>query len=172
MVSSLRRARAAGWRVRASPDGILVGNGPGDPTVVDESIKTVRSLIGKLPMFGICLGHQLIACALRADICKLKFGHHGINHPVRNLATRQIEITSQNHGFAVDEASLAKVGAVATHINLNDQSLEGFAHKTHPLFAVQYHPEAAPGPHDAEYLFSHFVRMIENGKVPNGLIPA
>ena len=140
--------------------------------MVDESIKTVRSLIGKLPMFGICLGHQLIACALRADICKLKFGHHGINHPVRNLATGQIEITSQNHGFAVDEASLAQVGAAATHINLNDQSLEGFAHNTHPLFAVQYHPEAAPGPHDAEYLFSHFVRMIENGKVPNGLIPA
>ena len=154
------------------PHGILVGNGPGDPSVVDESIATVRSLIGKLPMFGICLGHQLIACALQADIYKLKFGHHGINHPVRNLATRQIEITSQNHGFAVDEASLAKVGAVATHINLNDHSLEGFAHKTHALFAVQYHPEAAPGPHDASYLFSHFVRMIENGRVPDDLIPA
>jgi carbamoyl-phosphate synthase small subunit len=154
------------------PHGILVGNGPGDPSVVDESITTVRSLIGELPMFGICLGHQLIACALHANIYKLKFGHHGINHPVRNLATGQIEITSQNHGFAVDKVSLARVGAVATHTNLNDHSLEGFAHKTQLLFAVQYHPEAAPGPHDAEYLFKLFVGMIQNGTVPPELLPA
>ena len=153
------------------PHGILVGNGPGDPSAVVQSISSVRALIGKVPIFGICLGHQLIACALGAEIYKLKFGHHGTNHPVRNLATGQIEVTSQNHGFAVDEKSLPSVGAFATHVNLNDHSLEGFAHDTHPLFAVQYHPEAAPGPHDSAYLFELFMQMILDGAVPEGLTP-
>ena len=157
--------------IEQQPQGILVGNGPGDPAVVSESIKAIRALIGKVPIFGICLGHQLIACALGADIYKLKFGHHGTNHPVRNLATGRIEITSQNHGFAVAQDSLPRVGAFATHVNLNDHSLEGFAHNTHPLMAVQYHPESAPGPHDSAYLFELFTRMIETGKVPSELTP-
>ena len=153
------------------PQGVVVGNGPGDPAGVDQSIKSLRALIGQVPIFGICLGHQLIARALGADTYKLKFGHHGINHPVRNLASGQIEITSQNHGFAVDERSLSNVGAVATHTNLHDHTLEGFAHKTHPIMAVQYHPEAAPGPHDSQYLFGLFLEMIETGRVPDGLAP-
>lgn len=149
------------------PQSILVANGPGDPAAVHDSIKTIRQLIGRVPLFGICLGHQLLACALGAEIYKLKFGHHGANHPVRNVASGQVEITSQNHGFAVAEGSLAAVGAYPTHINLNDRSLEGFAHRTHPLFAVQYHPEAAPGPHDSAYLFDLFLKMTTHGTVPD-----
>ncbi len=151
------------------PDGILVGNGPGDPSAVAAAIGTLRALLDKVPLFGICLGQQLLGCALGCDIAKLKFGHHGANHPVRNLATGRIEITSQNHGFAVVAAALDRVGAYATHINLNDHSLEGFAHRSLPLFAVQYHPEAAPGPHDAGYLFDHFLQMMATGRVPDGL---
>ncbi|MCG3137723.1 MAG: Carbamoyl-phosphate synthase small chain [Phycisphaerae bacterium] len=146
--------------LHTEPDGILIGNGPGDPTAVDQSIAAIQQLIGRVPIFGICLGHQLLGCALGAKIYKLKFGHHGANHPVKNLVTGRVEITSQNHGFAVDADSLADCGAVATHINLNDQSLEGFAHRKHLLFGVQYHPEAAPGPHDASYLFKQFLNMI------------
>ncbi len=155
-----------------NPDAILVGNGPGDPEAVQECIETLKALIGKVPIFGICLGHQLLASALGADTYKLKFGHHGANHPVRNLATGRVEITSQNHGFAVDANSLTQAGARPTHINLNDESLEGFAHNDLPLFAVQYHPEAAPGPRDAAYLFDAFLQMIHTQSIPENLLVA
>jgi carbamoyl-phosphate synthase small subunit len=141
-------------------DGLFVGNGPGDPAAVTATIATLRNLIGKLPVFGICLGHQLLALALGAETYKLKFGHHGTNHPVRNLGTGKVEITSQNHGFATDADSLGRCGARITHINLNDGSVEVFRHTELPLFAVQYHPEAAPGPHDARYLFTEFAQML------------
>jgi len=131
---------------------------------VSETIATMRKLIGRQPIFGICLGHQLLSLALGAKTYKLKFGHHGANHPVLNHDTRQVEITSQNHGFAVDIASLEKVGGRVTHTNLYDQSLEGFAHEKERIFAVQYHPEAAPGPHDSGYLFDQFVGMMRNAK--------
>jgi len=143
------------------PSGVLVGNGPGDPAVVTDTIDTVRKLIGKVPIFGICLGHQLLALALGATTYKLKFGHHGANHPVLNLETGRVEITSQNHGFAVDVPSLEAIGGRVTHINLYDKSLEGFAHDDKRVFAVQYHPEAAPGPRDSEYLFAQFVKMMK-----------
>lgn len=142
------------------PDGVLVGNGPGDPAAVTETVTTLRNLIGKVPIFGICLGHQMLALALGAKTYKLKFGHHGANHPVLNLDTGRVEITSQNHGFAVDKASLEQVGGRATHTNLYDHSLEGFASPKNRLFAVQYHPEAAPGPHDSGYLFDSFVELM------------
>jgi len=157
--------------LECNPDGVLVGNGPGDPAVVEETILLLRKIIGLVPIMGICLGHQMLACALGADIYKLKFGHHGVNHPVKRLATDRIEITSQNHGFAVCEDSLPRAGCHATHINLNDQSIEGFAHKSEPLFAVQYHPEAAPGPHDSSYVFDLFTEMVTRKQVPASLIP-
>lgn len=138
------------------PDGVLIGNGPGDPAAVTQTIETLRHLIGRVPIFGICLGHQLLALALGAHTYKLKFGHHGSNHPVLNLDTGRVEITSQNHGFAVDLQSLQREGGRPTHINLYDQSLEGFEHVDHRLFAVQYHPESAPGPQDSTYLFDKF----------------
>jgi carbamoyl-phosphate synthase small subunit len=144
--------------------GVLVGNGPGDPEAVTDTIDTLRELIGKVPIFGICLGHQLLSLALGAKTYKLKFGHHGANHPVLNHDTGRVEITSQNHGFAVDVASLQSIGGRVTHTNLYDQSLEGFAHEKHKLFAVQYHPEAAPGPHDSEYLFQTFIRLMRGEK--------
>lgn len=143
------------------PSGVLVGNGPGDPAAVTETIESVRKLIGKVPIFGICLGHQLLSLALGAKTYKLKFGHHGANHPVLNTSTGRVEITSQNHGFAVDVPSLEAVGGRVTHINLYDRSLEGFAHDDKRVFAVQYHPEAAPGPRDSEYLFAQFVKMMK-----------
>jgi carbamoyl-phosphate synthase small subunit len=148
------------------PDGVLVCNGPGDPEPVSETIATLAGLAGKVPLFGICLGHQLLALALGAKTCKLKFGHHGVNHPVLNLASGRVEITSQNHGFAVTEASLEQAGAVLTHRSLNDGSVEGFAHTQEPVFAVQYHPEAAPGPRDSRYLFKAFLSMMRTGRVP------
>ena len=150
------------------PDGLFVSNGPGDPAAVAETIETLKQLHGKLPIFGICLGHQLLSRSLGADTFKLKFGHRGGNQPVQNLETRKVEITSQNHGFAVDIDSLKKVGGQPTHINLNDQTLEGFRHGDHPIFAVQYHPEASPGPHDARYLFDCFIDMMTTGKSPTG----
>lgn len=148
--------------LESRPDGLLVGNGPGDPATVTDAIGTLKKLIGRLPIFGICLGNQLLALALGARTYKLKFGHHGANHPVQNLDTGRVEITSQNHGFAVDVASLEAAGGRVTHINLYDRSLEGFAHESKRLFAVQYHPEAAPGPHDSEYLFQQFVAGMKS----------
>lgn len=146
--------------LRTKPDGLLVGNGPGDPATVTDTIDTLRRLIGRLPIFGICLGNQLLALALGAKTYKLKFGHHGANHPVLHLDTGRVEITSQNHGFAVDIARLEAVGGRMTHVNLYDRSLEGFSHVSNRVFAVQYHPESAPGPHDSHYLFDHFVAMM------------
>ncbi len=143
------------------PDGIFLSNGPGDPAAVDYVVKTVKELVGKKPIFGICLGHQMLGLALGGTTSKLKFGHRGGNHPVMDLKTRKIEITSQNHGFAVDPGSLPKDVEV-THTNLNDQCCEGLAHKKYPVFSVQYHPENSPGPHDSDYLFGRFREMVEN----------
>ncbi len=148
------------------PDGLFVSNGPGDPAAVVKTVEHLKQLRGKLPIFGICLGHQLLSRALGADTFKLKFGHRGGNQPVQNLDTRKVEITSQNHGFAVDIDSLKKAGGEPTHINLNDQTLEGFRHNDEAIFAVQYHPEASPGPHDARYLFDCFIDMMTTGKSP------
>ncbi len=149
-----------------NPDGVFVSNGPGDPDAVTYTIDTLRKLIGRVPIFGICLGHQLLGLALGAERFKLKFGHRGANHPVRNQATGKVEITSQNHGFAIEGTSLAAAGATVTHINLNDQTVEGFTHADQPLFSVQYHPEASPGPHDATYLFDCFRDMMDTGRSP------
>lgn len=146
------------------PDGIMLSNGPGDPKDVPEAIETIKKLIGKVPMFGICLGHQLICLACGANTMKLKFGHRGGNHPVMNLATGKTEITSQNHSYAVEEDSLEGTGLVVTHKALNDKSVEGVKHETYPLFSVQYHPEASSGPEDANYLFDQFYSMIETFK--------
>jgi carbamoyl-phosphate synthase small subunit len=148
------------------PDGLFVSNGPGDPAAVDATVDTLKQQIGKRPIFGICLGHQLLSRALGAETYKLKFGHRGGNQPVQNLGTQKVEITSQNHGFAVDIDSLKKAGGEPTHINLNDKTLEGFRHRDQPVFAVQYHPEASPGPHDSRYLFDSFLQMIATGKSP------
>ncbi len=148
------------------PDGLFVSNGPGDPSAVEPTIGHLKQLIGQLPIFGICLGNQLLSRALGADTFKLKFGHRGGNQPVQNLGTGKVEITSQNHGFAVDLDSLKRAGAEPTHINLNDQTLEGFRHADHPVFAVQYHPEASPGPHDSRYLFDCFAEMMATGRPP------
>ncbi|MGM0454061.1 MAG: glutamine-hydrolyzing carbamoyl-phosphate synthase small subunit [Thermodesulfobacteriota bacterium] len=145
---------------RLNPDGLFLSNGPGDPEPVAYAVKTVKDLIGYRPMFGICLGIQLLGLALNAKTYKLKFGHHGANQPVQHLATGKVEITSQNHGFAVDPDSLDDRLVEITHMNLNDNTLEGFRHRSAPVFAVQYHPEAAPGPHDAGYLFDEFAEMM------------
>jgi carbamoyl-phosphate synthase small subunit len=144
------------------PDGIFLSNGPGDPEPVAYAVDTVRSLLGKKPIFGICLGHQILGLALGAQTSKLKFGHHGANHPVRHLPTGAVEITSQNHGFIVDADSLPSDEIEITHINLNDGTLEGFRHKTIPAFSVQYHPESAPGPRDSRYLFENFVKEMKD----------
>ena len=143
------------------PDGIFLSNGPGDPAAVTYAIETIRQLRGKLPVFGICLGHQLSALALGAKTYKLKFGHRGANHPVKNLETGGIAITSQNHGFCVDMESLKAVGVKMTHLNLNDNTCEGLSDVKNRLFSVQYHPEASPGPHDSGYLFKQFITMME-----------
>jgi len=144
-----------------NPDGIFLSNGPGDPEPVTYAVNTVKTLLGKKPLFGICLGHQILALALGAKTTKLKFGHHGANHPVRHLPTGAVEITSQNHGFIVDADSLPPSDVDITHINLNDGTLEGFRHKTLPAFSVQYHPESAPGPRDSRYLFENFIKEMK-----------
>ena len=146
--------------LKMNPDGILLSNGPGDPDVVSYAIESTRKLIGKKPIFGICLGHQILGLALGGKTYKLKFGHHGGNQPVMDLGTKKVEITAQNHGFAVDVDSLKGI-AELTHINLNDKTVEGFAHTKLPIFSVQYHPEASPGPHDSSYLFKRFTDMMD-----------
>jgi carbamoyl-phosphate synthase small subunit len=142
-----------------NPDGVFLSNGPGDPAAVGYAIDTVKNLIGKKPIFGICLGHQLLGLAFGAKTFKLKFGHRGANQPVRNELTKQIEITTQNHGFSVDPATLPS-DVIPTHINLNDNTLEGLKHTSLPVFSVQYHPEAAAGPHDSSYLFEEFRKLM------------
>ncbi|MDA0803606.1 MAG: glutamine-hydrolyzing carbamoyl-phosphate synthase small subunit [Planctomycetota bacterium] len=146
------------------PDGLFVSNGPGDPAAVQSAIDCLRELIGEFPTFGICLGHQLLALAIGAKTWKLKFGHRGANQPVRNVVTGRVEITSQNHGFAVDSASLEACGGEVTHIHLNDGTCAGFRLRDRPVFSVQYHPEASPGPHDSDYLFDAFIEMMETRK--------
>ncbi len=144
------------------PDGLLLSNGPGDPAALSYIVGNVKQLLGKVPIFGICLGHQVIGQALGGATYKLKFGHHGANHPVKDLKTGKVLITVQNHGFCVDTATLSKKDIEITHVNLNDNTLEGMRHKKLPLFSVQFHPEASPGPHDALYLFDRFVEMMKN----------
>ena len=149
-----------------SPDGVLISNGPGDPADVPETAKTAAALIGRLPVFGICLGHQILSIAMGAKTYKLKFGHRGGNHPVRDLDTGRIEITSQNHSYAVDEESLAGTGLKVTHRNLLDGTVEGVSCPDAHVFSVQYHPESSPGPEDSGYLFDRFIGMINGGDRP------
>jgi len=169
----LRRLVATGFRVRVlpafataaeilalNPDGVFLSNGPADPAAVPYACETVRGLLGRKPIFGICLGHQILGLALGGKTYKLGFGHHGANHPVMDLRTRRVEITSQNHGFAVDAESVKGL-AELSHLNLNDQTVEGLRGLGVPFFSVQYHPEASPGPHDAAYLFARFRRLVE-----------
>ena len=146
------------------PDGVFLSNGPGDPSALGWAVDSVRSMLGKVPIFGICLGHQILATALGAKTYKLRFGHHGANHPVRNLERNAVEITSQNHNYAVDE-NLAP-GVEVSHVNLNDDVIEGFVCTTIPAFGVQYHPEAGPGPHDARYLFDEFKLLMRENPPP------
>lgn len=145
--------------LRRSPDGVFLSNGPADPAAVGYAQAAIRELLGKVPMMGICLGHQLLSLACGAKTARLKFGHHGVNHPVRRIATGTVEITSQNHNFTVVDASVPECLEV-THLNLNDGTVEGVRHRTLPAFSVQYHPESAPGPHDSHYLFAEFRKMI------------
>lgn len=146
------------------PDGVFLSNGPGDPEPLEQQSREVKRLIGKVPIFGICLGHQILGLALGGKTYKLKFGHHGANHPVLNQQTGKVEITSQNHGFCVDPDSLRDADIEITHVNLNDQTVEGFRHRSEQVFCVQYHPEAAPGPHDSHYLFNQFAEVMKENR--------
>lgn len=174
----LRKLQKAGCQVRVvsaqttaeeilkyKPDGVLLSNGPGDPAAVTYVIETARNLLGKVPIFGICLGHQMLGLALRGKTFKLKFGHHGGNHPVKDLKTDKVAITAQNHGFNVDMQSIPDKDVVMTHMNLYDKTAEGLEHRKLPLFSVQYHPEAGPGPHDSGYLFDRFIKLMQKSKV-------
>ncbi len=173
----LRRLVDVGCRVTVVPaltsaedalamklDGVFLSNGPGDPEPCGYAVEAVRKMAGRVPIFGICLGHQIVGLALRGKTYKLKFGHHGANHPVKNLLTGKVEITAQNHGFAVDPDSLNVKEVELTHQNLNDNTLEGLRHRTLPLFSVQYHPEASPGPHDSQYLFHQFTELMASAR--------
>jgi carbamoyl-phosphate synthase small subunit len=146
------------------PDGVFLSNGPGDPEPLEHQARQVKKLIGKTPVFGICLGHQILGLAFGGKTYKLKFGHHGANHPVLNQRTGKVEITSQNHGFCVDPDSLRDSEVEVTHLNLNDKTVEGLRHRSEPVFCVQYHPEAAPGPHDSHYLFNDFAAAMKENK--------
>jgi carbamoyl-phosphate synthase small subunit len=148
-----------------APDGVFVSNGPGDPASVSYVIDTVKACFGKVPVFGICLGHQIIGLALGGETYKLKFGHHGANHPVKDLLNQRVGITSQNHGFCVNFESLPFDEVELIDLNLNDQTVEGIRHRQWPIISYQHHPEAAPGPHDAQYLFEHFLDLMESFKV-------
>lgn len=173
----LRRLRSSGCRVTVvpastsakdalalKPDGIFLSNGPGDPAALPYAVDAARELVqSKIPVFGICLGHQILGQALGGKTYKLKFGHHGANHPVMDLGTQKVEITSQNHGFAVDVDSMAG-RAVLTHVSLNDKTVEGMRHDRLPVFSVQYHPEASPGPNDSCYLFERFTKLIDENR--------
>jgi carbamoyl-phosphate synthase small subunit len=150
--------------IQLRPDGIMLSNGPGDPKDVPEAIHMIKQLLGLVPIFGICLGHQLFGLACGADTIKMKFGHRGSNHPVKDLATGKIAITAQNHGYTVEERSLLGTRMEVTHIALNDGTVEGLKHLDYPAFTVQYHPEASPGPEDANHLFDQFLTMIESEK--------
>jgi len=175
----LRRLVQAGCRLTVVPattpaedvlslkaQGVFLSNGPGDPEPLQYQAGEMRKLIGRVPIFGICLGHQILGLALGGKTYKLKFGHRGANHPVLNKVTGRVEITSHNHGFAVDPDSLNLNEIEITHTNLNDETLEGFRHRSHPVFCVQYHPEAAPGPHDSRYIFDDFVKLMQAGRWP------
>ena len=153
--------------LKYNPDGIFLSNGPGDPAAVSYGISNISNLIGKKPIFGICLGHQLLALALGASTYKLKFGHHGANHPVKNLTTGEVEVTTQNHGFSIDIESLNRIEGTTykiTHMNLNDETIEGVEYPDISAFSVQHHPEASPGPHDSRYIFKKFIDIIDNFK--------
>ncbi len=153
---------AASEVLARQPDGVFLSNGPGDPAAVPYAVEAIKELVGAVPIFGICLGHQLLATALGGQTFKLPFGHHGGNHPVRRVATGAVEITSQNHNYAVADATLA--GVEVTHVNLNDGVVEGLACRDVPAFGVQYHPEAGPGPHDASYLFEAFRALMTEAR--------
>jgi carbamoyl-phosphate synthase small subunit len=153
--------------LRSKPDGVFLSNGPGDPEPLDYAVKNIRSLLGRVPVFGICLGHQLMGLAFGGKTYKLKFGHRGGNQPVKNLDTGRVEITAQNHGFAVDPDSLDAGKIELTHLNLNDRTLEGIRHRELPAFSVQYHPEASPGPHDSHYLFDEFKKLMLEFRNPH-----
>jgi carbamoyl-phosphate synthase small subunit len=171
-VTVVPASTSAGEVLAMNPDGIFLSNGPGDPEPLECATRNIRNFLGKVPVFGICLGHQLMGLAFGGKTYKLKFGHRGGNQPVKNLLTGKVEITSQNHGFAVDPDSLKDDQIELTHVNLNDNTLEGFRHRNIPAFSVQYHPEASPGPHDSHYLFEEFKQlMLEFRKVTCPSVP-